>query len=210
MKEVKNIILDLGGVVFDIDYKKTIEAFGNLSINNPGNVYSKITQVKIFDELEKGNIPEIEFYSALKAMGAEDITNEQIRDAWNAMLIGLPEQNVQLLTELKKHYRLFLLSNTNLIHEKAYRQMIKDQYGSFILEDFFEKMYLSHHLHMRKPDPEIFTFVINDSGLKVNETIFIDDSVQHIEGARKANIPSFHLKDQNLKEFINGGVFVER
>jgi len=200
--EFKNIILDLGGVILDIDYNLTIEAFRRLGIEDASILYSKSSQIKLFDELEKGNISEDEFFAAIRKISNTSISDLEIRNAWNALLIGLPDENVKLLKQLKTGYRLFLLSNTNSIHENAYRKMITDLYGNFIFDDLFEKMYLSHHLHMRKPDVEIFQYVIKDAQIHTDETIFIDDSPQHVEGGIKAGIRSYHLKDKTLTDFF--------
>ena len=210
MKDYKNIIFDLGGVILDIDYKRTIQSFSNLGIADASLLYSKSSQNNLFDELEKGNISEEDFYSGIRKLSNRNLMDIEIRDAWNAILIGLPDENVKLITELKKNHRLFLLSNTNNIHEKAYRKMIVEKYGSFVFDDIFEKMYLSHHLHLRKPDPAIFKFVLEVSGLKVEETCFIDDSPQHVESARKMNIKSFHFTEQSLKKFITNTFIIDR
>lgn len=199
----KNIIFDLGGVILTIDYKRTIEAFRDLGIISAETLYSKAAQSSLFDNLEKGLISENDFYDGIRLISDRQISNIQIKDAWNAILIGLPEENVLLLEKLKKTHRLFLLSNTNSIHEKAYREMIIKQYGTFIFDELFEKMYLSHHVHMRKPEPEIFKYVLSDSKLNINETCFIDDSPQHVEGAGKAGIRSFLLKNENVVELVN-------
>ncbi len=199
----KNIIFDLGGVILTIDYKRTIEAFRNLGIVNADTLYSKAAQTSLFDNLEKGLISENDFFDGIRLISDKQITNNQIKDAWNAILIGLPEENVVFLEKLKKTHRLFLLSNTNSIHEKAYREMIVKQYGTFIFDELFEKMYLSHHVHMRKPEREIFEYVLFDSKLNINETCFIDDSPQHVDGAEKVGIRSFLLKNENFEELVN-------
>ena len=198
----KNIIFDLGGVILDIDYNLTIKEFRNLGIKDAEVLYSKSSQIKLFDELEKGNIPEKDFYSAIREIGKTELSDDKIKKAWNALLIGLPIENVNLLEELKPNYRLFLLSNTNIIHEKAYRQMITEEYGSFIFDELFEKMYLSHHLHMRKPDLKIFNYVLDDAGINPAETIFIDDSPQHIEAGKKVGINCIHLINKNLNDLF--------
>jgi putative hydrolase of the HAD superfamily len=202
MKQYKNLIFDLGGVVLDIDYNKTIEAFEQLGIPHAGRLYSKAAQNPLFNELEKGLISDEDFFAGMRDLADISISDKQIRKAWNALIIELPEENVKLLQELKKEHRLFLLSNTNAIHEKEYREIITGQYGKFILEELFEKMYLSHHIQMRKPDPEIFEFILKDSNLNPAETCFIDDSPQHVAGARLMNIRSYLLNNQSLFKFV--------
>ena len=199
----KNIIFDLGGVILTIDYKRTIEAFRNLGISNAEELYSKAAQSSLFDTLEKGLLSENNFFTAIRLLSDKPISNNQIKEAWNAILIGLPEENISVLEKLKNNHRLFLLSNTNSIHETAYKEMIVKQYGSFIFDELFEKMYLSHHVHMRKPEPEIFNYVLSDSNLDINETCFIDDSPQHVEGARGVGIRSYLLKNESIGEFVD-------
>lgn len=193
----KNLILDLGGVILDIDYQRTINAFQALGIPKANELYSQQVQNPVFDLLEKGMIDETDFYEEIRRISKLELSNDVIRKCWNAILIGLPPENTQTLYELKKKYRLFLLSNTNAIHEQAYRQMIIDQYGEFVFDGIFEKMYLSHRIHLRKPDAEIFHFVIEDAQLKLEDTLFIDDSTQHVEGAKKAGIDAL-LMPKNL------------
>lgn len=196
------LILDLGGVIFDIDYQLTVEAFKNLGLPDAGKMYSQAAQTELFDRLEKGLISETTFYDEVRKL-SHGATDESIRNAWNALLIGVPQENASYLFELKKHYRLFLLSNTNIIHEMAYRQMITEQYGSFFFDEVFEKMYLSHRLHMRKPDKEIFDFVLYDRQLTAAETMFFDDSIQHVEGAIKAGIQAaLFPKGRRLKDVV--------
>ena len=133
----KNIIFDLGGVILTIDYKRTIEAFRNLGISNAEDLYSKAAQSSLFDTLEKGLLSENNFFTAIRLLSDKPISNNQIKEAWNAILIGLPEENISVLEKLKNNHRLFLLSNTNSIHETAYKEMIVKQYGSFIFDELF-------------------------------------------------------------------------
>ena len=199
----KNLILDLGGVILDINYQNTIDAFKAIGIEQAGTLYSQQSQIPLFDLLEKGLIGEKEFFSELRKLSGTEHDDEVLRKCWNAILIGLPEENLRTLYDLKKKYRLFLLSNTNSIHESQYRKMIIKQYGSFVFDDIFEKMYLSHHIHLRKPGQEIFEYVINDSNLKKEETFFVDDSKQHVEGARSVGIESILMPSGKLlKEVV--------
>lgn len=194
----KNLILDLGGVILTINYHLIIDAFEKAGVPNAIDLYSQQSQVHLFDQLEKGLIGEEEFYDSIRKLAGKPISNELIEKCWNAILIGLPTENIETLYALKKKYRLFLLSNTNAIHERAYRKMIVNQCGSFIFDDIFEKMYLSHHIHLRKPDAEIFNYVLNDAKLDRNETFFVDDSAQHVQGARKTGIDALLMPGNYL------------
>lgn len=200
--EIKNIIFDLGGVILNIDYNLTAQAFKNLGISNFDELYSKAKQSELFDLMETGKISNQDFRNGIKKVIDKDLSNEQIDHAWNAMLLDLPKERLELLRKLKvEGYRLFLLSNTNQIHYEAYTENLKKEHNVNGLEEFFEKTYFSHQFNKRKPLPETFQFVLDDAKLKAEETIFIDDSLQHVLGAREAGINAFHLETDILTFF---------
>jgi HAD superfamily hydrolase (TIGR01509 family) len=189
------IIFDFGAVIIDIDYYKTRDEFEKYGIKNFDELFSKAKQNNLFDLLEKGLINENQFKDELRALANINLANEVIDACWNKMLLQLPLKRVELLQNLKKQHPLFLLSNTNIIHEKAFTAHIEDIYGWKNFVSLFRKLYFSHHIHMRKPDIEIFEKVIDENLLERSTTLFIDDSPQHVEGARKAGLQAFHLQD---------------
>ena len=192
---VKNIIFDLGGVILNIDYGQTANAFKKIGVTNFDEIYSQAKQGQVFDKLETGKLSIEEFSNYMKEF-VPSLKSIDIDKAWNAMLLDLPVQRIDLLKELKKGYRLFLLSNTNEIHIKAFRKMIKSSYGEYILDDIFEQQYYSSEIGMRKPNVDCFQYVLDQNGLEPSETLFIDDSMQHVEGARKLKIKAYHLKQE--------------
>lgn len=194
MNDFKNIIFDFGGVIIDIDYHLTMEAFKKLGIENFEEHYSKLKQSHLFDDLEKGAIAPSEFRDRIRESSTLPLSDMQIDDAWNAMLIDLPEENISFLKSLKNKYRIFLLSNTNEIHEQAFTALIQKKFGENVLEKVFEKIYFSHRLKLRKPDLSIFNYVLNENNLAAEETLFVDDSLQHIEGAKKAGLQVFYFE----------------
>ena len=160
-------------------------------------------QSPIFDLYDKGLLSELDFFTQLKDHLKERVTDTQMIFAWNAMLLDFPPHRLQLLNELKSKYRLFLLSNTNETHVTQLETDLYKAHGYKNLEPFFEKVYYSCRVGMRKPDTEIFELVLNQNKLKADETIFIDDSPQHIEGAIKVGIQSYLLpKDKDVKDLI--------
>jgi putative hydrolase of the HAD superfamily len=184
----RNIIFDLGGVLFNLDYQKTIYGFLELGAKNFREIFSQQKQVDLFSDYEKGKIITAEFNDGIRALAQLSLTDIQIRDAWNAMLLGFPEKNFTLLGKVKKRYRLFLLSNTNELHFEAVMRHLNEKYGAGIFQQFFEAEWYSHRVGMRKPDPEIFRALLTKHSLHAAETIFIDDSPQHVEGARMAGL----------------------
>jgi putative hydrolase of the HAD superfamily len=198
--ELKNkhfdaIIFDFGAVIIDIDYHKTRDAFEKQGIKNFDELFSKAKQNNLFDNLEKGLISETKFRDELRAISGINLNDNTIDACWNSMLLQMPSNRVEMLKKLQLHKPLYLLSNTNSIHEKAFSAAIEGEYGWNSFKSIFQKVYLSHEIKLRKPDLEIFEKVLSENNLNPSTTLFIDDSPQHIEGARKAGIYAFHLQD---------------
>ncbi|MCZ8285071.1 MAG: HAD-IA family hydrolase, partial [Bacteroidia bacterium] len=124
-------------------------------------------------------------------------------EAWNAMLLDFPLHRLELLKALKSKYRLFLLSNTNETHVREFEASLLNSQGYQNLEPFFEKVYYSCRMGMRKPDTEIFDYVLKENKLVPEETLFIDDTIHHIEGALKTGIQAHLLpKGKEAEELI--------
>ena|ERR1700741_4362952 len=188
MSSVKNIIFDLGGVILRIDYLLTEKAFKDIGCMDFEKKYSQARQLPLFDDFETGRISVQHFVNELKKMLEIEVSDTAVINAWNAMLIDLPASRLHLLKELKSKYRIFLLSNTNEIHIKGFEKIIYEQHGITGLGDYFEKVYYSCRVNMRKPDAEIFELVLKENSLEAGETLFIDDSIQHVEGALKVGL----------------------
>ncbi len=192
---IKTLIFDLGGVIYDVDYLKTINAFKALGIDRFAEIYAKAGQSDLFNDLEEGKISRLVFVERIKTLSRKDLTNSQIINAWNSMLLGFMPDALSCLKRLSGSCRLFLLSNTNEIHIKE----IENRVGTDFFSDFcslFEKVYLSHELGLRKPHTDVFNYILEEKGLKANETLFIDDSIQHVEGALRAGLQAHHLLDE--------------
>jgi HAD superfamily hydrolase (TIGR01509 family) len=194
IKGIKHIIFDLGGVLLNIDYSLTEKAFEAAGIPDFNNLYSQLQQSDLFDRLETGKIPAEEFVAAMQHASAINLTEEQVTNAWNAMLLDFPVRRLQILQQLRLYHDLFLLSNTNEIHEKTFNGILMRSHGIPTIGVFFDKVYYSHRVGLRKPNKEIFEMVLNDNGIKATDTLFIDDSPQHIEGAKQVGIQTIFLE----------------
>jgi len=191
---IKHIIFDLGGVILNIDYSLTEKAFIDLGITNFGALYSQREQSDLFNALETGKIEKEVFLDALHQLCPPSTTTAQLEKAWNAMLLDFPIRRLQILQQLRPYYDLFLLSNTNEIHEAAFNELLLQTHGMPSIGVFFDKIYYSHKVGLRKPDKEIFELVLSDNGLNPEHTLFIDDSPQHIETAKGLNIATIYLE----------------
>ncbi|MBP6089671.1 MAG: HAD family phosphatase [Crocinitomicaceae bacterium] len=203
MEKFKAIIFDLGGVLIDIDYSKTQLAFEQLGINNFNDLYCQANQQELFDQFETGQISAQHFINKLLVYFSEPISPNKIVHAWNAMILDFQIEKLELLEHLSTQYPLFLLSNTNELHVPVVRQRLA-KHTTKNLEDYFSHVYLSNEIEMRKPATSIFEFVCTENKLDPATTLFIDDSIQHIEGAKKAGLQTLHLtSDQNLLTYFS-------
>jgi HAD superfamily hydrolase (TIGR01549 family) len=195
MAKIKNLLFDLGGVLLNIDYHKTADAFKKLGVTKFDELYSQADANDLFEALETGKITEADFYTTLQQYCNPDTSKEQIEAAWNSMLLNFRIESLDWLKSLNGQYNIFLLSNTNSIHLKAFNKIFEEQVNQKTLDDYFIKAYYSHNIQMRKPYPETYHFVLNDAGIKAEETLFIDDSINNIEGAKLAGLQVHHLSN---------------
>ncbi len=194
IKGIRHIIFDLGGVLINIDYQLTEKAFIEAGISDFPGLYSQLKQSDLFDNWEMGKISREEFLAAMKQASATNISEQQILTAWNAMLLDFPVRRLQILQQLRLYHDLFLLSNTNEIHEETFNNILMESHGIPNIGVFFDRVYLSHRVGLRKPMLEIFERVLEENNLKPEHTLFIDDSPQHIEGAKRAGIQTIYLE----------------
>lgn len=184
MENIKNIILDYGNVLFSIDFTRAQRAFTELGVPEVERFYGHLAQDDVFDAFDRGEISAADFRNRIREVSARpQLTDQQIDDAWNALLIGVRDGHHELLQQLHRQYRVFLLSNNNEIHCQWIVNHLKEVYGLDNYADYFEEDYYSHLMGMRKPDAVIFRHVLDAHGLVPQETLFVDDSPQHIATA---------------------------
>jgi putative hydrolase of the HAD superfamily len=204
MQNIKNIIFDYGNVIFNIDFTKVQQAWKNLGINNADEFYGHHQQDPVFNLLERGEITNAAFRDRIRVLAQKpDLTDQQIDDAWNAIFVGIPAGNHELLLKLKTKYRTFLLSNINAIHYDYVHKYLKSKFGIPNNDQFFEKTYYSHLTGKRKPEAAIFEQVLNENNLIPAETLFIDDSPQHLETAKQLGLQTFLMtKPDTIQNFF--------
>lgn len=194
MKDIHNILFDLGGVLLNINYQRTENAFAALGIPNFHEQYHQFFANPIFSALETGQTDEADFFLQLSKQTGVTLTEQQITQAWNAMLLDWRTESIALLPQLAKQYRLFLLSNTNAIHHKAFQESYTKQFNqSFDLH--FEAAYYSHLIQQRKPHDAAFQYVLTQHQLSAATTLFIDDSLPNIEAAAALGFQTLHLTE---------------
>jgi len=187
------IILDLGGVLLNLDYGATSKAFKAHATGDFDALFAQASQSDLFDRLETGKISPADFREALRELGFA-MNDDELDSCWNAMLLDLPASRLDYIDELCMRSGLILLSNTNEIHIQRFEEAMKAKGQWDRFSGCFVEMYYSSRIGKRKPDISTFKWVLEDNGLSAGEVLFIDDTLQHVEGARAAGLTAYHLQ----------------
>ena len=192
-KKVKALLFDLGGVIVDLDYKKTANAFENIGLQNAEKAYSQFNQTDLFNLFETGHISSEEFLAEIQNEITNQVNLSEITKAWNSMIIGFQHSKLEKIKKLSEQVPCYLLSNTNEIHLNYIEHLLQEMDFKHFL-NIFESCYFSHQIGKRKPHKETFEWVLNHMNYDAQDVLFIEDSPQHIEGAKSAKLNTFHFK----------------
>ncbi|WP_340063420.1 HAD family phosphatase [Ascidiimonas aurantiaca] len=185
---IKNIIFDFGDIFINLDKEATLRKIGQLGLRELDD-----NMIRMNESYEKGLVTTTDFVQYYHHL-LPHTSKEQLIQAWNAIILDFPEYRLQFAERLAKkgNYRMFLLSNTNELHiTEVKKSMTGVRYDRF--KQCFEKFYLSHEIHLRKPDTEIYKYVLSENNLQSEETLFIDDMESNVLAAKNAGIQSWHL-----------------
>lgn len=195
LSNVKSIIFDLGKVLLNLDFDASIKAFRQLGLDSNVLDRQQAYADPVFYQLEIGMVSAEEFRKRVRQVLKNPLaTDRQIEDAWCAMILDVPKKRVEKLLELHKKYRIFLFSNTNIIHINYLLPRFKEEHG-IDFPSMFEKDFYSFELQERKPDLGSFVKVIDLAGVVPQETLFVDDLEKNIESAAKSGLQTLWLKE---------------
>jgi len=200
MAAIKNLIFDLGNVLYDIDFKKMNAAFEAMGVEEFEHFFTLNKSHPLFLDLEMGFVNEQEFYDGLRTLTNLPLSNEQIKLGWNALLVGFRKNSIQWLKENNTKYATYLYSNTNQIHQDHFIAEFENTIADYPFSSIFKTPYYSHKMGMRKPDPASFTFILEKERLVAAETLFIDDNEPNIIAAASVGLQVLHLKEGMLVE----------
>jgi len=204
--KIKNIIFDLGGVILDLDESITYKELGKMGINTSELVHSK-DLMEILSKFDTGIYTAPTFRKKMKALiGQEKMTDQKFDSIWDAMLLDIPRERIEAIEKVKKHYKIFLMSNSNVIHYDLYVRDLQLRFGYNEFDELFNKSYFSFAEHLEKPDPRFFELILDHEGLLPEETLFIDDTAANIKVAQSLGINTYHISREELVRnlFVNG------
>ncbi len=203
---LRNIIFDLGGLFINVHMHRTLELLEHKTGCKLEAEMSLLKADHVFTRYETGHISTDSFISALQAALPVTLSHAELVEAWNAVLGDFHKERLEEIQPLRAHYRIFLLSNTNDLHVQGFEDILERKYGFRSLEPYFEKVYFSQRMGLRKPEPAIYHQVLAENQLVASETLFIDDSPDNLIGAKQAGIHTAHHPPNadivlTLKEF---------
>lgn len=192
--KIKNLLFDLGGVIMDIRRQNCVEALSQLGVQGVGELIGDYCQAGEFLRLEEGKMSANEFRDYIRSRCPNPLSDSQINDAFEAFLIGIPLNRLQALEQLRRRYKVYMLSNTNeiMFYGKISREFEKDGHN---MAHYFDGICTSFETGVAKPDPLIFHAVEKQFGILPDETLFFDDSITNIEAARKLGFYGWHVPE---------------
>ena len=203
--QIESIVFDLGGVIVNLDYDLTIQAFSELAGYDITYQYSQKSQADIFSKFEVGAITAAEFRQGLAELFGFEASDDAIDQAWSALILDFPPERVELIRQIGRQKRIFLLSNINELHLATSDRKFAEAMGTHMgtLADQFERAYYSHLVCDRKPNVSIFQRVIDENQLDPTKTLFLDDTAHNLVGAQQIGLQTVHVTQTHPIERLN-------
>lgn len=192
---IRNILFDLGGVILDIDVNATLSRFLELGFPPALLKYPMNMDTDLFYRYETGKIGTAAFREGIRRASGVEVADEDLDQAWNAMIVKIPGERVRLIARLKERYTLFMLSNTSPLHAPVFEKMYFEAAG-IPMEEVFSKIYYSYRIGCHKPDHEAWEHVIRDAAIRPSETLFIDDNIHNIKASQELGFQAIHIHER--------------
>lgn len=191
--KIENIVFDFGGVLIDLDFQRLLKAFKRIGFNDIESQLQTYEREGIFQKYELGEMTTDEFRMAIREKSNITLTDSDIDDLWNLMLVKIPAEKLDFILSLRNNYNVYLLSNTNSIHWD-YACKNSFNYKGLGIKDFFIRTFLSYEMHLAKPDKAIYERMLCEAGLVPENTLFIDDSEINCTVAKQLGIQVHHYQ----------------
>ena len=192
---IKNILFDLGGVILDIDVNATLQGFYELDFPKELLSYPHNMNTDLFFRYETGKISTEAFRDELRKISGVDFSDGDFDRIWNKMIVRVPEERARLISKLKERYGIYMLSNTSPLHVPVYEQMYLEAAGSSVHE-VFDRVYYSFDIGWHKPDAGAWEYVVKDSGIVPQETLFLDDNIHNIKASQELGFQAIHIHER--------------
>ena len=203
--DIDAVFTDFGGVLLHLDFERCFDTFHLLGAETPKEILFKSPEfVRLMRNLETGQIDDDDFFNGLRDLLHIRADNTQMRSAWNTIIGTVPEYKLKVIREIRRHHRLYMVSNTNAPHFDYTRQTLFRGEGLTVSTNHSrQSSYLSHEIHAVKPEEEFYLKILNDSGENPSRSIFLDDLPANIQGAEKAGFKAYLIDpEEDLRKKI--------
>lgn len=191
--KIEAIVFDFGNVIIDIDIELTFEAFAKLTDKSASRIKAIFEEDQLFRRYETGFFQDEDFRDIVRQAIGFPFSDEEIDQAWNALLLNVPKERIDLIENLKTRYPVYLLSNTNSIHIKACDKYFKQKFGIPTVASFFSKAFYSYEMELWKPEKAIYSQMLKEIDKEPAQVLFIDDNELNAKAAKKMGINTIHL-----------------
>ncbi len=207
MSKMECILFDLGGVVINIDWRKSVDAFAELTGRSFEELNQLMRKEELVQRIETGNIDSNGFREWFCTIFDKRFESEEIDKAWNAMLLEIPKERIDLIKSLRNEFRIMCLSNTNEIHINALNSKLSAVSEYERLEQLMDKTYYSHVLKTRKPEPEAWEIILEENQLAAESVLYFDDNKTNHEVALKLGFNSVLISsDFTIEQYFDGRI----
>jgi glucose-1-phosphatase len=180
----KAVIFDFGNVIINIELQRIYNTFAKFTSKSPAYIEKRLEEDQIFRRYESGQFNDEEFREVIRQTLGFPLSDKEIDTSWNAILLDIPTDRIELIKNIRLKFPIYLLSNTNNIHIEASNLYLKKQHSIENLDLLFDKVFLSYQMGMWKPDVEIYHTVLKQIKLQPHEALFLDDNLKNIESAK--------------------------
>lgn len=199
LQGIDAVIFDFGNVLIDLDYPKVIRKFSEVAKKNQEEIEELVVTAPVLQKFEMGMIGPEEFRANINKLLGTNMGERQFESIWNTMLKSITKERMDKVLKIGEKFDTYILSNTNMIHEIAYEEMIMEETGRMSLRDFVKEVYYSHEIGMRKPNLNCYKFVIDDIGIYPSRMLFLDDRLDNVEGAQRAGMKAVQIFDPDTQ-----------
>lgn len=191
--QIKAVVFDFGNVIINIDLERSFQAFADLTFKSVPKIKSLFAEAEIFRKYESGFYSDDEFRDVVRQTLSYPLNDDEIDNAWNALLLDVPKERIAYLENLKFQYPIYLLSNTNAIHIEKCQHYFRTHHNITDFKKLFNEVFLSYKMGLWKPDYKIYQKVLEDINLKAEEVLFIDDNHDNIDAAKDLGINTIKI-----------------
>jgi putative hydrolase of the HAD superfamily len=199
---IRNIVFDMGGVIVDVHRDEAIRQFKAIGVMDADRQIDANNHQGLFLAFENGDIDAEEFRRQLSAHAGKDIAMEAVVKAWRSIISKPLQYKLDYILELRKKYKVYLLTNNNPILIDWARTSDFSEVR-LPITCYFDKLYISYEMKCTKPGCLIYEKMIQDSGIKPSETLFIEDGIHNINTAKELGFHVYHaVNGEDWRESI--------